>query len=122
MDGISLTGSDCSRSFFNVTVTFDCGFASTDFSNGPSVDCGYGKNLVQTVVIRFDAGSSIGSDINSNSCLNEEQENEYIFDGGTSNTNYYRMPSINCGTAIDNIVHTTNIGNIDYTSHTGHNL
>jgi hypothetical protein len=114
MDGLSLSSSDSSHSYFNVSVTFDCGFAPTDYSNGPSVDCGYGKNLVQTVVIRFDAGNS-GSDMNSvSSCSsNKEKENEYIFDGGNSSTNYTRMPSINCGTAVDNtdqVCQTTNTG------------
>ena len=114
MDDISLTGSDCSRSFFNVTVTFDCGFATTDYSNGPSVDCGYGKNIVQTVVIRFDAGNS-GSDMNSNRSSFIEEEGEIILDGGNSIINYDNMPSINCGTALDN--QTGNTGN---TGNTGH--
>ena len=89
---------------------------ATDFANGPSVDCGYGQeDNITTIIINFDAGNSIynsmkrrRSSIGSiDSCLSEEDEEEITLDGGYSNTNYIKRPSMDCGNASENEVGST---------------
>ena len=116
LDGASVTSSGSTRSFLNITVVFDGGFSSTDFSNGPAVDCGYGQDdCINTVVINFDAGNSIynamrrrRSSMGSiDSSLSEEDEEDITLDGGYSNTNYTTRPSMDCGNAAENDVANT---------------
>jgi hypothetical protein len=120
LDDASVISSGSTRSFLNITVIFDGGFSSTDFSNGPAVDCGYGQDdCINTVVINFDAGNSIynsmkrrRSSIGSiDSSLSEEDEEDITLDGGYSNTNYTKRPSMDCGNATENDV--TNTGPCD---------
>jgi hypothetical protein len=137
LDGASVTSSGSTRSFLNITVVFDGGFSSTDFSSGPSVDCGYGQDdAINTVVINFDAGNSIynsmrhrRSSIGSiDSSISEEDEEEITLDGGFSNTNYTKRPSMDCGNAGENETDTRDLcenprhlGYHGDTGHTGHN-
>ena len=61
--------------------------------------------------------SSIGS---IDSCVSEEDE-EITLDGGYSNTNYTKRPSMDCGNATENETSSTycsNTGHIGLTGHT----
>lgn len=107
----SICSSGSSRSYLNITVTFDGGVASSDFSSGPALDCGYGQeDSINTVVITFDAGNSIYSSMrhrrSSMSSIDpsvcDDDEEEIILDGGYSNTNYTKKPSMDCGNAGEN--------------------
>jgi hypothetical protein len=127
LDNNSVTSSGSNCSFLNMTVTFDGGIAASDFSNGPALDCGYGQEntCIDTIVITFDAGnsiynsirhrrSSIGS-LDTSHCDEDENENVTL-DGGYSNTDYFKRPSMDFGNASENIqaAHT------GHTGHTGH--
>ena len=110
LDGVSISSSGSSRSFLNITVVFDGGLANSDFSKGPGLDCGLGQDEhINTIVITFDAGNSICDNIRRrrssmgsiDSCLSEEDD-DIILDGGYSNTNYSKKPSMDCGNAGDN--------------------
>jgi hypothetical protein len=110
----------------NITVIFDGGFSNTDFSSGPSVDCGYGQeDCINTVVINFDAGNSIYNSMRHrrssiDSSLSEEDEEEITLDGGYSNTNYTKRPSMDCGNASENEPGNTGFcGNPRHSGNTG---
>ena len=131
LDGASVTSSGSTRSFLNITVIFDGGVATSDFSSGPALDCGYGQDdCINTIVINFDAGNSIynamkrrRSSMGSiDSSISEEDEEEITLDGGYSNTNYTKRPSMDCGNASENEVGITGFcGNPTHTGNTGHN-
>ena len=121
LDCGSITSSGSTRSYLDITVTFDGGMATSDYSNGPAIDCGYGQDIpINTIVIVFNAGNSMkhrGSSATTLTTSLCEDEEEYILDGGGSNANCSNRPSMDCGNAGENF---EDIGDTGDTGHTGH--
>jgi hypothetical protein len=85
-------------------LEIDGGFAYTDYSIGPAIDCGpYACYVVGMPLIIFDAGNCLYDIDDSDSESYEEPDEPIVIDGGFSEI-LYNYSVIDCGTSVENCI------------------
>jgi hypothetical protein len=115
-DGTLSTRTSSLFSYLNIMARIDGGNSITDFSFGPSIDCGnFTEDYIINILVTIDGGNS--DDIDTGN-LDENLEtdinlrNVIFLDGGTSMEYYTGQPILDCGNSDGNIYISPNYSSI----------